>query len=58
MYLDTKLTLTPNSTKLAKFCNALAISFKVLADVSDGVSETHTRKSITRAFNPYHADPD
>ena len=33
------ITLAPNSTKLARFCNALAISFNVLAAVSEGVSE-------------------
>lgn len=33
------LTLIPNSTKFAKFCNAFAISFKVRQATSDGVSE-------------------
>lgn len=35
------LTLIPNSTKFAKFCNAFAISFKVRQATSDGVSGRH-----------------
>lgn len=34
-----KLTLAPNSTKLAKFCKAFATSFKDLIAISEGVSE-------------------
>jgi hypothetical protein len=32
------ITLAPNSTRLAKFCKALAINFNVLEAVSEGVS--------------------
>lgn len=38
------LTLIPNSTKFAKFCNAFAISFKVRQATSDGVSGRHGKK--------------
>lgn len=40
------LTLIPNSTKFAKFCNAFAISFKVRQATSDGVSGRHGKKTI------------
>lgn len=39
------LTLIPNSTKFAKFCNAFAISFKVRQATSDGVSGRHGKKT-------------
>lgn len=41
LYLGQKINITlgPTSTRLAKFCNALAMSFSVLAAVSEGFSD-------------------